>query len=189
MSDLDKALTAEQQARDLLKQMDIEAWLSSGDSDQDQVQGIPAEQLAPLVNLIVEIERLRELLREFLDDGDELSSLTSKTKRLEAEIERLREERAMLISAKEITFAPPAIPGGFVIDELRKTIVTLHADIARLYEELAGADRIANSWAKQNIELRRLLRFFFENVPVAYHEGYADVMKKTDELLGDKNGG
>jgi hypothetical protein len=56
--------------------------------------------------------------------------------------------------------------------------------VERLREELDGADRIANGWQKQNIELRHLLRFFFENVPVQYHESYADVMTRTKEILG-----
>jgi len=128
------------------------------------------------------------------------------------EIERLRNEKAMLLTAKKVEIVTPPLPESELVDALRRMLddqvvenARLRADrdswaqqaddrvkdceqfiaeIERLRTELAGADRIANGWAKQNVELRRLLRFFFENVPVKYHERYADVMNQTKEILG-----
>lgn len=109
---------------------------------------------------------------EFFREGDEAEAeLRADVARLEEEVERLREE-----------------------------LLTRHAEarkqaeeIERLRKELAGADRIANDWAKQNVELRRLLRFFLDNVPdgiyelpMKQYEGYADVMKRTEEILGNR---
>ena len=65
-------------------------------------------------------------------------------------------------------------------------VQNLRSEIERLRAELAGADCIANGWQKQNLELRRLLRFFLENVPVKYYEGSADVMSRTAEILGHR---
>ena len=73
---------------------------------------------------------------------------------------------------------------GVADTETYRTCLRAKAEIERLRGELAGADRIANGWQQQKLELRRLLRFFFENVPVQYHERYADVMTRTEEILG-----
>ena len=62
--------------------------------------------------------------------------------------------------------------------------LNLLAEIERLRAELAGADCIANGWQKQNLELRSLLRFFFERVPVIFYNNNADVMTRTEEILG-----
>jgi hypothetical protein len=99
------------------------------------------------------------------------------------EIERLRREH-------EKTWADAALKDAEIerlstdYDLLSDDYKQLVVDNKRLCAELDGADRIANGWARQNVELRRLLRFFFENVPVSYHEGYADVMKRAKEMLG-----
>jgi DNA repair exonuclease SbcCD ATPase subunit len=87
----------------------------------------------------------------------------------QSEIERLRDQLQ--------------IRAGHLLDATQ-TVKQLEQEIERLRSVLDGADRIANGWARQNVELRRLLRFFFENVPVSHHEGYADVMKRAKEMLG-----
>jgi len=63
---------------------------------------------------------------------DDLTVLENLVETQQAEIDRLREEKAAIMAAKELRYTPPPIPEGFVIGELRKTIVALHADIARL---------------------------------------------------------
>ena len=97
---------------------------------------------ATIARQAAEIERLRSEL----DRTERIASLTAaassvagealrKMDEANAEIERLRQEKADILAAKEIVFAPPAIPEGFVIDQLRKTIISLYADIARIREE------------------------------------------------------
>jgi hypothetical protein len=99
-----------------------------------------------------------------------------------AEIERLRQESDDRVREAALAFMAE-------IDRLRQGERSADAEIERLRAELAGADSIANGWQKQNLELRRLLRFFFKEVPdrcarLKYHESYADVMTRTEEILG-----
>jgi DNA repair exonuclease SbcCD ATPase subunit len=126
---------------DELKEARTEIERLRGDFDGRHWRAVRAE--AALAEARTEVERLRE---ELLSRHNELRATAEGIERLRegldsmiehndtqhAEIERLRQEKADILAAKEIVFAPPAIPESFVIQELQKANVALHADLARL---------------------------------------------------------
>lgn len=90
---------------------------------------------------------------------DNIIDLMNEVTRLKEEIERLRHEKADILAAKEIVFAPPAIPESFVIQELQKANVALHSDIARLQNALATADEMRRA---DEAEIERLRAYIAE---------------------------
>ena len=123
---------------------------------------------------------------------DDIESLRRWLREKDDEIVRLRQERNDILAAKKIIFAPPAIPEGFVIQELQKANAALHADIARLRSDARcpHCDELRLELERARYELAQLSGLLqeglSEHVRLHVHPHFPSWEKRVRKALGDE---
>lgn len=118
-------------------------------------------------------------------EHESVESLRRWLREREDEIARLRRMNADLLTAKHVEIVSPPIPEGFVIQELQKANVALHADIARLRSgtRCPHCDELRLELGQARRELARLSGLLREGVQ---YPGSTQWLQRAKELVGNE---